>query len=386
MHFFGINATIGEVETKRVAVASRAPASRTVGYGSAEFGDWLAHVRDSICDHVDLFVRDRCAADLPARMFDVPARVLSDFASGGKCVRSTFVYLGWLCGADESDAALRAAASAELLHAFALLQDDVMDQSPVRRGRPAAHVSLARWHADQGLSGSADRFGESAAILLADLYLVWAEQMMRESGVGSAALARAWPRYDAMRSELAIGQLADLANDASRIPPLTAVLDIARRKSGNYTVRRPLELGAAMAGCDDAVLRVLGEYGAVIGEAFQIRDDILGIFGEPAVTGKPAGEDIREHKATTVVALAQQLADPAQKAWLRELWQNSVIDADSVELVQELITITGARRRAEQMITDRVEHARRLLAEGDLEPNVSAALHRMALLCTNRKH
>ena len=153
------------------------------------------------------------------------------------------MFLGWLCGSEPSHAALKAAASMELLHTFALLQDDVMDGSPLRRGRASAHVQLAAWHRDRGLSGCADRFGESAAVLLGDLCLVWAEQMLRNSGVDPTALARAWPRYDEMRTELAVGQFADLVNDVGGLPTLDEVLEVARNKSGNYTVRRPLEIG-----------------------------------------------------------------------------------------------------------------------------------------------
>ena len=189
--------------------------------------------------------------DLRGAGVDVAADVLVGFVGSGKCLRSTFMFLGWLCGAEPSHAALRAAASLELLHAFALLQDDVMDGSPLRRGRPAAHVQFADWHRDRGLSGSPERFGESAAVLLGDLCLVWAEQMLRDSGLDADALSRAWPRYDAMRTELAVGQFADLVNDVGGLPTLDEVLDVARRKSGNYTVRRPLEIGAAMAGCGE---------------------------------------------------------------------------------------------------------------------------------------
>ncbi len=146
--------------------------------------------------------------------------MLSGFVDGGKYVRSTFMYLGWLCGAQEDEAALRASASLELLHAFALMQDDVMDESALRRGRPSAHVSFGRWHRQRGLTGSSDRFGESAAILLGDLCLVWAAKMLRESGVDAEALARVWPRYDDMRIELAIGQFADLVNDSHSFPTL----------------------------------------------------------------------------------------------------------------------------------------------------------------------
>lgn len=375
------------VNAEQAAIALQSYGPTASGDGSVQFAGWLVRTQSSVRAHVDEFVRARCASELDPEGFSLPGQLMIDFASGGKCVRSMFVYLGWLCGGvGESEPALRAAASAELLHAFALVQDDVMDESPVRRGRQSAHMRLAAWHTDQGLSGSSARFGESAAILVADLYLVWAERMLRESGVTAAALDRAWPRYDAMRSELAVGQLADLTNDANRLPTVDAVMDIARRKSGNYTVRRPLELGAAMADCDETVMRVLGEYGEVIGEAFQLRDDLLGVFGDPSTTGKPTGDDVRERKATTVIALADQLAEPSDRAQLRDLWREEFIDEQGVALAQAVITDSGARQRAEQMIGDRVEHARRLLDGAGLEPSVADALHRIALLCTHRTH
>lgn len=190
------------------------------------------------------FVATECLPQLDGTGIGVAGQVLSDFLDGGKYVRSTFMYLGWLCGAGEDDSALRASASLELFHAFALMQDDVMDESELRRGRPAAHVMFSRWHRDRALTGASDRFGESAAVLLGDLCLVWAAKMLRESGIGADALVRAWPRYDDMRIELAIGQFADLVNGAHAFPTLDDVLDVLRRKSGNYTVRRPLEIGA----------------------------------------------------------------------------------------------------------------------------------------------
>ena len=154
------------------------------------FDDWLKAVRVAVQTLVGDFVAVRCSPGLRAAGIDVAADVLDEFITGGKCLRSTFMYLGWLCGADDDDAALRAAASLELLHAFALLQDDVMDGSTLRRGRPAGHVTFARWHRHLGLSGSPARFGESAAVLLGDLCLVWAAQVMRESGVAGPATLR----------------------------------------------------------------------------------------------------------------------------------------------------------------------------------------------------
>jgi geranylgeranyl diphosphate synthase, type I len=259
-----------------------------------------------------------------------------------------------------------------------------MDQSAMRRGRPAAHVRLADWHRSQGLDGPAGRFGESAAILLADLCLVWAEQLLRESGLPAAALARGWPRYDALRGELAVGQFADLVNDVRRQPGLAEVLDVTRRKSGNYTVRRPLELGAAMAGCSVHILAVLGEYGELVGEAFQLRDDVLGVFGRPDVTGKPSGGDLREHKATSIVVLATELATPVQRTELTRLAGREVLDASDVARWRELIVDTGATVRIEQLIAHRVAAASDRLAGSGLPRFVRDALDELAVRYTDR--
>jgi geranylgeranyl diphosphate synthase type I len=352
---------------------------------AGELSQWLGQLRQEVAAVLTGYVRDRCAEyghDLPGARFITD--LLADFVTGGKCVRSTFSYLGWLSGAAEASAAVRAAASAELLHAFALLQDDVMDQSGLRRGRPAVHVQLAGWHRAQGLKGPAGRFGESAAVLLADLCLVWAEQLFRESGLPAAALARGWPRYDALRGELAVGQFADLINDARRQPAMNEVLDVARRKSGNYTVRRPLELGAALAGCDKDVMAVLGEYGELVGEAFQLRDDVLGVFGWPDITGKPSGGDLRERKATSVVVLAAELATPAQGAELSRLAASEVLDDAGVARWRELITDTGARFRIEKMIAVRVGAACRQLDGSRLPGFVHSALGELAVRYTDR--
>lgn len=345
---------------------------------------WRGATRRAVLAIVDDFVTIRCAPELEAAGIGVASDVLRDFVDGGKCVRSTFMYLGWLCGAEEDSAALRAAASLELLHAFALMQDDVMDGSTLRRGRPAGHVAFAQWHRHQGLPGSPDRFGESAAVLLGDLCLVWAAQMLRESGVPATHLDRVWPRYDAMRTELAVGQFTDLINHAAGYPSLDNVLAVARRKSGSYTVRRPLEMGAAMAGCDDRILTMLGGYGDAIGEAFQMRDDILGIFGSPALTGKPSGSDLAERKATSVVAAAYHLATPAVRRQLRELMSAETLAQSDIARWRDLIAATGALNWVEQMIDSRLSRALMLLDDCAIRPEVRTALADMAAACAER--
>ena len=259
------------------------------------FEAWRIGLRRAVLTNVAEFVAAQCAAESAAAGVDVAADILMDFVSGGKCLRSTFMCLGWLCGAVPTDAALRAAASFELLHAFALLQDDVMDASASRRGRPAAHIQFARWHRERKLSGSAGLFGESAAILLADLCLIWSEQMLRESGV-----------------------------------------------------------------------------------------DLLGVFGSPAVTGKPSGGDLIERKATTVVVAAHQMADAPTRRQLTELINGEHLDDSALDRWRMLIIATGAAQLVEDMITDRAKSARNELGEIRIDESVRAALANMAAVCMER--
>jgi len=367
-----------------VPAADSQPVTAGCWKGDYAYRTWRSKVRLAVLAALEDFVAARSTNELDGAGFDAAGDILVKFVSGGKCLRSVFMYLGWLCGAAPSPAALSAAASLELLHAFALLQDDVMDHSAQRRGRPAAHVQLAQWHRERGLCGSARRFGESAAILLGDLCLIWAEQMLRESGIEPRRLQLVWPRYDAMRIELAVGQFADLASDVRDLPPLEAVLDVARRKSGNYTVRRPLEIGAAMAGCDDRTLVQLGRYGTVIGEAFQLRDDLLGVFGSPATTGKPSGGDLLEHKATSVLVAAHQMADAPTRRQLVALMDSDDLDQAAVDRFRMLIAETGAVDRIEHMISERLVSARNSLNDLVIDNRIRAALSYMAAACTER--
>jgi geranylgeranyl diphosphate synthase, type I len=376
---------VGEVRALSLAPSATPAAPDQPSWPDlTKFEAWRIGLRRKVLAHVSEFVSGRCAAELAESGVEVAGNILSDLVAGGKCLRSTYMYLGWLAGSADSDEALFASAGLELLHAFALLQDDVMDAASSRRGRPAAHLQFSQWHRNRELSGPAERFGESAAILLGDLCLIWAEQMLRESGVEHRRLQQAWPRYDAMRTELAVGQFADLASDVRDLPSMDMVLEVARRKSGNYTVRRPLEIGAAMSGCSDRTISGLGRYGASVGEAFQLRDDLLGVFGAESVTGKPDGQDLIERKATSVVIAAHQLADKPTRRELTELMNTSDLDEDAIDRWRRLIRTTGAVDWIEDTISGQVTAALGELDQLRIGEPVRDALANMATVCTER--
>lgn len=208
--------------------------------------------------------------------------------------------------------------------------------------------------------------------------------MLRESGIDAEARARVWPLYDDMRIELAIGQFADLVNDSHAFPTLEDVLDVLRRKSGNYTVRRPLEIGGAMAGCTPEILGALSGYGAAIGEAFQLRDDLLGVFGEQTVTGKSVGTDLTAQKATSVVVAAHQLADAGLRRQLSELMTTPTLGPADAERWRALITVSGAVQWIEQLIDERLTEALDCLDTADIPEVPRAAMEDMAIVCTER--
>ena len=208
---------------------------------------------------------------------------------------------------------LRAVAALELIQACALVHDDLMDASATRRGRPTVHVAFARRHADAAWRGRPARFGAAAAILLGDLALVWADDMLRGAGLTADAAARAATPWEAMRTEVLGGQYLDVFVQSTGDSSARAALQIDRYKTAAYTVERPLHLGAAIAGADPDLVACYRRFGADIGVAFQLRDDLLGVFGDPAVTGKPAGDDLREGKRTLLLALAVERAAAARR-------------------------------------------------------------------------
>jgi geranylgeranyl diphosphate synthase type I len=213
---------------------------------------------------------------------------------------------------------LSAAASLEVLHASALIHDDVMDSSDLRRGRPAAHRQFEALHANAGWLGDSAAFGRAGAILLGDLLLMWSVQMLQGSGLEESALQRALPIVEAMRTEGTCGQYLDILAQPhplrQRAPAVGSILpniEVAidgqpgcRGKAARYTVQRPCQIGAALGDGDDQVYFALAAYGSPLGRAFQFRDDLLGVFGDTKLTGKPAGDDLREGKRTVLVAHA----------------------------------------------------------------------------------
>jgi geranylgeranyl diphosphate synthase, type I len=287
---------------------------------------------------------------------DVAGRVASLVLRDGKRLRAAFAWCGWRAAGGTGDPApvLRTGAALELLQACALIHDDVMDGSALRRGAPALHVEFSRSHGDAGMAGSSDAFGASAAVLAGDLALAWADDLLTETALGSPygpQLAREWR---AVRREMVAGQYRDLHAQATGASGVDEAVTVATLKSALYTVERPLALGASLAGADAFVREALCAAGRCAGLAFQLRDDLLGAFGDPALTGKPADDDLRTRKLTYLLAVGCRLAHAAGDRESSEALAPEAPRAsgEDVRRMRAALERTGARRVVESKITE----------------------------------
>jgi geranylgeranyl diphosphate synthase type I len=310
---------------------------------------------------------------------------------GGKRVRPTFAWLGWLgAGGEEhgadAEAVLRVGAALELFHVSALIHDDVIDSSATRRGAPAVHVLFADRHRDRCWNGSAELFGTGAAILLGDLAQGWSDDLLHASGLSAPTLARVTPVWSALRAEVLQGQLLDVAAEVSGAEDVDTPLRVNAYKTASYTVARPLHIGAAIAGADAGLVAAYRAFGHDIGIAFQLRDDLLGVFGSPEETGKPSGDDLVQGKRTMLFAVALKYADeqdPDAAKFLRTRIGTPITD-DELTVIRTVMTDMGAVDHIERDIARRTERALTTLRASTATKHAKDRLTAMAISATQR--
>jgi geranylgeranyl diphosphate synthase, type I len=313
----------------------------------------------------------------------------ADLLAGGKRLRAAFCYWGWRgAGAADEDAIVNAATCLEFFHAAALIHDDLIDGSDTRRGMPSAHRRFADVHETAGWRGDPARFGNAAALLLGDLCLGWSDELLTNSGLSEAALRRGRPVFERMRTELIGGQFLDILEQASGaqdpVRQAARARHVIRHKSAKYSVEHPLLLGGSLAGGAERLLASYSAYGLALGEAFQLRDDVLGVFGDPQRTGKPAGDDLREGKRTVLVAYARQRASAAQAAVLDKFLGDRSLDPVALDELREIIVETGALQRVEHLIDELVATSAGALAEAEIDAEPRAALAELITAATVR--
>nr|WSX53810.1 polyprenyl synthetase family protein [Streptomyces sp. NBC_00974] len=289
----------------------------------------------------------------------------------GKRLRAAFCYWGWRAvGQPDSDALVRAAASMELVHAAAVVHDDLIDDSPLRHGRPTAHTVL---RGAVGQRPGADATARSLALLVGDLLMSLAGQLFANSGLPAAYLARARPLWALMARELIAGECLELLRTGDA-PDIAVSLKVIRYKTAKYTVEQPLLIGGALAGAGERLREGYSRYGLPLGEAFQLRDDLLGLFGDPGRTGKDSADDVRGRRPTALLAETWRLADDGERELLGTLLGRKDLDGQGLDAVREVMRRLRAPDRIEDMIGARVEEALQALHEMDLPVHAAGAL------------
>ena len=344
----------------------------------------LRSIADRVEHRLEQFLApelDRWAAfdpDLREPMTEIRRLVLL----GGKRLRPAFCHWAYVgCGGAPDDAIVTDAGAAfELMHAFALFHDDVMDDAESRRGERTTHRMFAGRHGDAGWAGEARRFGDGMAILIGDLAFVYSDQLMADAN------ATAWRIWNELRIELNVGQVLDMLGSVQGVRDLAHAERICRYKSGKYTIERPLHLGAALAAPDrfDVMAPRLSAYGLPLGDAFQMRDDVMGAFGDERTTGKPVGGDLREGKPTPLLARALAVATPAQRDLLATVGQPGLSDA-GVAAIQTVLVETGALAGLEATIAELSARAIAALCDVNLAPEAIAELVALAEFVSQRE-
>ncbi|MET9644790.1 polyprenyl synthetase family protein [Streptomyces syringium] len=347
----------------------------------------LAHLRHRVEEALTAFVNAKRDATRAAGMPGEATETLADFVlDGGKRLRPLLCLLGWHTATETPPppAVVRVAAALEIFHDFCLIHDDVMDHSALRRGHPTVHRVLATRHRPARTPAGADELGAHAAVLVGDLAFVWSDELLHTAGLTPTQTEAAWPLIDAMRAEVVQGQYLDLVQGDAPDTDLDAPLRVIRYKTAKYTVERPLHIGAALAGAGPVLRQALSAYALPLGEAFQLRDDLLGIFGDPAHTGKPNLDDLREGKHTVLIAHALRHADPGQRELLRHSLGDPGLSEDTAARVRAVLVSTGARATVEELIRDRREQALNALDDLPVPPAARQVLHNVALAATMR--
>ncbi|MGL5818431.1 MAG: polyprenyl synthetase family protein [Phycicoccus sp.] len=317
--------------------------------------------------------------------------VVRDLLRGGKRLRAAFLYWGArAAGLPDSGQLVRLAGAMELFQAAALLHDDVMDDSDTRRGRPAAHRALATHHAARAWSGDPARFGLAGAVLAGNLCLTWCDELWWTSGLPASGLERARPLFDLMRTQLMGGQFLDVVESMRPWDTRSGSDRIARArrvltyKSAKYTVEHPLLIGATLGGAGDATRAALSAYGLDLGQAFQLRDDLLGVFGDPDQSGKPAGDDLREGKRTVLLAYALAGADAGGRDALDRGLGDPALGEDDVAMLRDVIRRSGAVDQVESEIASLAASARAALDTATLEAESHHVLRALVESATAR--
>lgn len=331
------------------------------------------------------FQDQRTVADGISEAAGPMVEAIAGLSTGGKRTRAQLLYWSWRAAGGDADSRIPrlAGAGIELFQTAALIHDDIIDRSATRRGMRSIHVLFADRHRDSGWSQDSAHFGTSAAVLAGDLALTWSEQIFGEAVALAGHPAGAAADFTRMRTEVMLGQYLDIHAEVAPAvgdpeEQLERAMTVLRYKSAKYSVEHPVEIGAALAGADREFLADCSAFALPVGEAFQLRDDVLGVFGDPETTGKPAGDDIREGKRTALIALCAASSSTEDIAWLESVLGRAELTEQEVHRARDLMRDSGAHARSEELIASLVRTADTQLARLRTDDVARAGLQALA--------
>lgn len=351
----------------RVDPAESSLARRETAAAEKErFARLLTEFREGLDDRLDAFLeRKRRRLGNRQEGAELVDGVRHLVMGGGKRIRPALVCQAFrTCGGRPQDRVLPVAMATELLHTYLLIHDDIMDRSDLRRGQKTCHVLFAELHRSRGRPGDAEHFGRSVAILLGDLAHTWAVDLFEEAASSAPHGGPLRRTFSAMCEEVILGQHLEAVLPYHDDVDEEELLEVVRLKSGRYTVERPLELGALLAGAGPERMEPLNRYARAVGEAFQLQDDILGTFGDAAQAGKPGGSDVVEGKRTLLVHFALESGTEGQARELSDILLDDDTGYASVQRARSIIRDTGALNRVRGLIVDRLDEAARAVDDG----------------------
>lgn len=336
---------------------------------SLAFADLLAQFRSQLELRLQEWLqeKERTAAGESLASRELTGVLTRFVARDGKRIRPALLYYTYTaCGGKSDDKVFPMAMAVELLHTYLLIHDDIMDHAEVRRGEPAAHVIFSELHQSRGWRGDSRHFGESVGILVGDLAQSYALELYSSVELAPEVAEEFRQCFSAMCQEVVLGQFLEMTAGYRESLEEDELLRVLRMKSGRYSVERPVQLGALLARAPAATRQALDAYGLKVGEAFQLQDDLLGMFGDAETVGKPVGADLVEGKFTLLIHHALRNLPETQRARLAAALGNSALTDDEVAEVQRMIEASGARERVESMVDARLREARETLADLDL--------------------
>ena len=343
-----------------VAAGTQEMEKQTGGGLDRRFEELLHSFRARLEADLDDFLhaKEESFAEINGQTRELTGRLREYIARGGKRLRPALVYFGHRAGGGDGTSVLPVAMALELLHSYLLIHDDIMDRAETRRGRASAHREFQADHLRRGWHGNAERHGEAVAILLGDLAHSYALELFLALPMNESTRTKAYRCFAAMSQEVVVGQYLEMTAPQRSGLDEETLLEILRLKSGRYSIERPLQLGALLAGATAETLNGLASYGLAMGEAFQLQDDLLGVFGDRAAVGKPVGSDLAEGKFTVLILAALQRARESDRKRILACLHDPNPEAKEIDAVAEIVDQVGAREHVGRMVAQRLATAR----------------------------